>query len=137
MNASLPRKRRALWAAHNVASQRMIAALHDFHRDNTGGLRARTSAPVGAYVQCLPPLIGHEAAFRYEAAWRAFEHATTYAEQYKAAMAASGALDEANAALSEALERELENAARAFASEQVALKTALEAAWERDEQDGT
>jgi hypothetical protein len=136
MNGSLPRKRRVLWAAHNAASQRMSAALRDYQRDNTAGIRATTSAAVREFVESLPPLIGHEAAFRYEAAWRAWEEATIRAERRHNTMDDSGALDAPDTELSQELDRELADAARAFAGEQIDLKTALEAAWERDEKDG-
>ena len=110
-----------------------MAALDEFRRDNTHAVRAKTHAAIHQYIECLHPLVGYEAAFRYEASWRAFEDASARAERRKIAEADRPALDALNAALIKELDRELLNAGLTFVNEQVILKTALDNAWKRDE----
>jgi hypothetical protein len=133
MSAPLPRRRRALWAFHHSSWDRLSAAIAHFQRDHTPAVRATTHALMREYIDALHPLIGRQAAFRYEASWQAFEEATDRSAQLNATMAARAALDETDTAMVDELERELVSAGEAFAWEQVVLKTALESAWDRDQ----
>jgi hypothetical protein len=126
-------KRLDLWAAYNAASENMIAVLDDFERDSTPANRAKTHAAIRQYIECLHPLIGHEAAFRYEASWRRFEDATARLEQLNATMASLSPLDATDAELMRELEQVMLDTSTAFALEQVALKTLLDEALERDQ----
>ena len=125
-------KRQALWAAHNAASKRMMAALDDFERDSSPSVRAKTHAAIHRYIQCLHPLIGHEAAFRYEASWRRFEDATDQIQEFFAAIAGR-TVDATDAELQRRLERAVLDTGTAFALVQLALGALLDEAWERDQ----
>ena len=111
----------------------MMAAIVDFEQDSTPAKRATTHAAIRQYIECLPPLIGSEAAFRYEASWRRFEDAVARAAQLNATMASRSSLDATDPELMRELEEVVLHTSTAFALEQVALKALLNDAWERDQ----
>jgi hypothetical protein len=119
-------KRLDLWDVRHAASQRMVAALAVFEEKSTPANRAKAHAAIQQFMECLPSLIGQEAACRYQASWRRFEDAAARAEQLFATLAGRPHLDATDAALMRDIEEEAVESGKAFEREQLVLQALLD-----------
>ena len=127
-------KRAELWMALVDASEVLQAASAAARREPTPATCMQADAAIPAFLDCLPPLIGHKAAFRFEASWRAFKNAREQQEQLTAAIAARPLIDmeAADAGLMRHVQRELDDTHQAFEHVSAETQAALHEAQARD-----
>jgi hypothetical protein len=116
------------WAALGAASDAVLAEFADWQQDNTPTTRAKLGSAIREFCEYLGPVIGNEAAFRYQATWQAFEDAVDRDAQLTATMAAQPTIDAGDAALMRHLRRERDAAREAFEHLQTATQAALDEA---------
>jgi len=114
------------WAALDAASNAVRAEFADWQQDNTPTTRATLGSAIRELCECLGPVIGNEAAFRYQASWQAFQDALDRYAQLTATMAGHTPIDMADAVLMRHLGRELDAAREAFEHVQTTTQAALD-----------
>ena len=117
---------KAGWTALGAAADAVRAEFADWEQDNTLTTHARLGSAIREFCEYLSPIIGNEAAFRYQTAWEALTYAVDRLAQLTATMAAQPTVDVGDAALMRHLRRERDAAREAFDHIQAATQAALD-----------
>jgi len=126
-------RRQQLWQALSDAAHAVMTATEDWKEDPTPAKRAVVDGAVARYVDYLAPVIGSEAAFRFEATTRAFNDAVDRFASLIATLQGR-VLDAADVQLLQGVAAEQVAAGRAYVASQSALLAALNKAHLLDEQ---
>lgn len=135
--------REELWRVLNEAAEALdesFDALEESFNTSTAlqipYARAAVEAAVSRYCDCLGPILGHGAAFTYQASWQASLDAIERHERLRATLAAKPTTDVADAAMLRQLKGELDAAARNHLQADAAMRAALDETQARDRAEG-
>lgn len=121
------------WRALGAASDRCLAAFEAWNEERTSPHTAREmEAAAGDYAECLAPLIGHEAAFAYEAATRALLEAIERHAQLNLTMSLAKSIDAIDAEMLLQCAADQRAAEKARKTAEAAVLAALEKAKARN-----
>jgi hypothetical protein len=129
-------KREQLWSDIADKADALEEANEDWRLEDTPVKRLKLESALREYIGCLGPIIGHEAAFRYEASWQAFQDASDRQAQLVDTMATQPTFDQDDADLLHRALEEQDVAMKAFDRSLAALLRALEEARQRDDPNG-
>jgi hypothetical protein len=123
--------RAGLWKALAAAADDVADATTAYEADDTPATRHRMDAAARTYCELLAPVVGQEAAFRYEAVLQQCRDAADRLERLKAAYVGR-ALDDADTELLSRLSHDQAEALAAVGAAEESLNAALAEAEARD-----
>lgn len=115
-----------LWQALAEASHALGTSFLNWKTAPTPANGLTLEAAIRGDANLLGPVIGHEAAFQFEAAYQAFVEAMDRHQALLATFAARPTLDESDVALMRGLQKDYEDAVTAFEVVEAATLTRID-----------